>query len=461
MPRVQELAQTGARLTRYYATVPLCSPSRATLLTGQYAQNSGVRRNSPPYGGFEAFLATGEPNRTVAVALQAVGYRTGLIGKYINGYPNTASPTYVPPGWNYWFALPQGDNNIHLKYDYDVNDNGAIRHYGTAAQDYSTDVFAAKARQFITETPVALPFALFLWFNSPHTPEQPAPRDASAFASASIPRTVSFPETDVSDKPRHLRVGPRPASDIAGFDRRYRSRLRMLQSIDDAVEGVRTLLAQRGQLGNTFIVVSSDNGWHHGEHNYNPWKGMAYEEDIRVPMIIAGPGVPAGRQIARLIGNADIAPTFAQWAGAVLSWTVDGRSFADLLSSANPSAVSWRKRVPLYRLPENRGPATTWPTYVRQSGVTAGYKCMSHVPAWPQPWDRANNLPEFRGMHTDRDTYVEHITGDFELYDNSADPYQVRNQVCAATAATLSSYHGFVVDLSTCRGATCRALEDR
>jgi N-acetylglucosamine-6-sulfatase len=359
MPHLQELARAGARLTRYYANVPLCAPARATLPTGQYAQNSDVRRNEPPFGGFETFFATGGPNRSIAPALQAAGYRTGFVGKYINGYPNTASATYIPPGWNYWFAPPQGDGNIHLKYDYDINDNGTIRHYGTAASDYSTDIFAAKARQFITDTPVTGPFALFLWLNSPHTPEQPAPRDGNAFASATIPRTVSFPETDVSDKPRHLRVGSRSASVMAEFDRRYRLRLQMLQSIDDAVEGVRHLLAERGQLSNTFIVFSSDNGWHHGEHNYDPQKGMAFEEDIRIPMIITGPGIPAGRQIARLIGNADVTPTFADWAGATLSWTVDGRSFADLLFAANPSAVSWRKRLPLYRLPKNRGPATT------------------------------------------------------------------------------------------------------
>ncbi|HEX6014259.1 MAG TPA: sulfatase, partial [Geminicoccaceae bacterium] len=435
MPRLQELAQSGTRFSKFYVTTPICVPSRATILTGKYAQNTNVRRNTPPFGGYQTFFQDGLEGRTIAVALQQAGYRTGFVGKYFNGYPAPAAPNHVPPGWDYWVSAPQGDNNIHLKTNYFLNENGAIVSYGNRPEDYVVDVYARKALEFVNSSAdQGRPFALFLWLPPPHTPERPAPRHADAAVAPELPRTPAYPETSVADKPRHMRLQPKSTTVLQQQDRRYRLRQQMVLSVDDALGSLRALLGQRGLLENTYVVFSSDNGWHHGEHNLPPYKGTGYEEDIRVPLVVAGPGVPAGREITRMVGNADLAPTFAAWTGAPLAPDADGRSLVGLLTSPSPDLFPWRGLLPIARLGDGVDPATTWPLYTPRPGVTVGYRCLSQVPRWPIPSDHTNRLPEWRGVRTDRYTYVQHVSGDRELYDSVTEPYQANNQICSAPA---------------------------
>lgn len=462
LPVVQRMAEHGTTFTRAYASSPLCSPSRATILTGRYPQNTGVLRNKPPHGGFESFHAGGHEPRTVAVALQRAGYRTGFVGKYFNQFPRTAGPGYIPPGWDYWVS-PKGGNHIHRFHGYELNENGTVVAYGHDPADYATDVYHRKARAFVEDAVERRrPFALFLWLTSPHTPEIPAPRHASRFPSATLPRTVALPEWYVGDKPPFLRFPPPGAAALRAADESYRQRLRMLASVDQGLGELRARLAELGQLWNTYFVFSSDNGWHHAYHNLVPWKGTAYEEDIRVPLVVTGPGVPAGRRIDRLVSNADLAPTFAAWTGAEPPPEADGRSLVPLLAAADPATVPWRKRLPFYRLTETvEGPAGSWPRYPRRAGATRGYACLAHVPPWTEVGTDPVNLPEFRGVRTARHTYVEYATGDLELYDLSRHPRQEHNGVCTAPAALLAELHEAAAGLAACAGAACREIEDR
>lgn len=462
LPTVQAVAEQGTKFTRAYVSSPLCAPSRATILTGRYPQNTGVLRNKPPFGGFESFYASGLEAESIAVQLQRAGYRTGLVGKYINQFPNTAGPLFIPPGYDFWVS-PKGGNYMYSYFDYLLNENGRIVRYGRGPGSYVTDVYARKSREFIARAVAAgEPFALFLWPSAPHAPEIPAPRHTRLYAEARLPRTGTLPEWYVGDKPSFLRFAPRVFPELRDADAIYRKRLQMLAALDEGLASIRRQLAELGQLDDTYFVFSSDNGWHHGYHNLPPWKGTAYEEDVRVPLVVAGPGVPRGREVARLVVNADLAPTFADWAGASPPPGADGRSLAGLIQAPDPAAFPWRNRLPLYRLTETvAGPADRWPRYGRRAGATAGYGCLDQIPPWTEVGTDRVNLPEFRGVRSDRYTYVEYATGDLELYDRVQQPLQQHNSVCAAPEGLLDELRGYAAGLAACAGAACRELEDR
>lgn len=447
LPRIQQrLGAEGATFTRAYAQHGLCTPSRATILTGLYSQNTQVRRNAPPFGGFETYHARGLDKSSVNLHLQQAGYRTGLIGKFLNNYPKTAAFNYVPPGWDYWAVAP-----APKPYDYRLIENGKSVVFGATPADYDTDVYGARARTFIDGAATAgKPFALYLWFPSVHSPVVPAPRHAGLFAGRLAPRVPSFAEAAIGDKPPFLRFRAVTPDHVSVIDANYRERLRALQAVDEAVEKIYQLLRTRGLLGNTYIVLSSDNGFHLGEHRLRLTKGFAYEESVRLPLMVRGPGVPAGRKIAQLVGNADFAPTFAQWAGLTTPLNFDGRSFAPLLKAAAPASVPWRKALPLSRLPEAKTPATAWPSIVNASQRT-GYSCIATTGA---------TIPDMRGVRTVRHTFTHYATGDMELYDNVADPYQLENRVCSSAATVRDALRSRTAALATCRGAACRRLED-
>lgn len=448
MPRVQQrLGAEGTTFDRAYTQYALCVPSRATMLTGRYAQNTGVRRNLPEAGGFEAFIQNGNHQRSVNLWLQAAGYRTGIIGKFMNGYPNGLGGNQVLPGWDQWAVSPYAN-----PYNYKVNENGRWVRYGSAPADYDTDVYRAKALAFIDDaTRRRQPFALFLSFGQIHSPVAGAPRHRNLFRGAIVPRTPAFNEADMTDKPAFLRPALRSPEAIRSIDGVYAERLRSAQAIDEAVEALYAALQRSGQLQNTYIVFTSDNGFHMGEHRFAFTKGFAFEHSIRIPLLVRGPGIPARRTISRLIGNADLAPTFAAWAGVTPPVEIDGRSFAGLLTAANPANLTWRRALPLSKLPEAPVPVSSVFKDQLDPSVRSGYGCIRNG---------ASRMPEMRGVRTERYTFAHWASGDLELYDRVQDPHQIANAVCAAEPGLRSGLRDLAAALSTCRGATCRRLED-
>jgi N-acetylglucosamine-6-sulfatase len=351
MPNTQRLlADQGLKFTEAYVTRSLCCPSRATILRGQYAHNHKVWTNVNPSGGFWNFYDHDLDNSTIATWLDdpdnfddGVDYDTVLIGKYLNRYGldrngNYDPTTYVPPGWDEWYAW-EGD--YYSDDTYDINEwkssdgqpQGHIVTY-QRAQIHDTDLHAQVAEDFIRRTAGdETPFFMYLAPNAPHAPAYYAPRHSSMFSNERLPRPSSFNEADVSDKPRWVQdkplLSPAQISDMTRF---YRNRLRALQSVDEMVRQlVDTLSTEKDPLtgqpliDNTYIVFTSDNGIYLGEHRLQN-KAAAYNAAPSVPLVIRGPGVPQGKTRSKIALNNDLAPTFASWAGVRPPGFVEGRS---------------------------------------------------------------------------------------------------------------------------------------
>jgi arylsulfatase A-like enzyme len=450
MPTVHRLlAEHGATFEKYFVSVSLCCPSRATTLRGQYAHNTGVETNGGINGGFATAYRTGIESSTVATWLQRAGYRTALIGKYLNGYPNTANVRYIPPGWDEWDSSVEG--NPYSEYDYTLNENGNLVHYRDRPQDYGTTVYLRKAEDFMTRAARDdQPFFTYLAVYAPHGPATPAPEDVNAFPGAVAPRPPSYNETDVSDKPAWVRAKPLLTPEQqAKIDVHYRKRIESLQAVDRGIGHLIATLKRTGQLSNTYVVFASDNGFHLGNHRLLQGKQTAYEEDVHVPLIVRGPGVPEDVRRDQLTGNVDLAPTFAALAGAPTPGFVDGRSLAPMLHAKPPE---WPRRDYLLehftqkgKEPPGRGPQEP------PDDDTDAHSAASEA--------RAEGLPELRGLRTDRYTYVELATGEQELYDHDHDPYELDNLASTASPELLTRLHDRLAVLEHCRAAACRTAD--
>jgi len=420
MPKTRALIEDqGTVFDNYFVTYSFCCPSRATMLTGQYSHNHRIQGNVLPTGGARKFRATGNDRSTIATWLKAAGYRTALIGKYMNDYE--AAEGYVPPGWDEWYAYSHG------YYDYVLNENGTPVRYGSTAADYSTDVLAGHATAAIRRAADGTaPFFVVVAPFAPHSPELPAPRHEHLFADAVYPRPPSFDEEDVSDKPSLVQERDRLAPwQLESIEKVYRGRLAMMQSVDELVEGVVMTLRETGELDNTYVIYTSDNGWHMGQHRLFVGKTTAYEEDIRVPFAIRGPGVPKGLRLDPFVLNNDLAPTFAALAGIEPPDFVDGRSFLPLLQDP---AQPWRQSFAIER---------------RQR------ETMEIVGA-----------ASFQAVRTADWTYVEYFNGERELYDLRSDPEQMVNVVTTAEPLLLDQLSRRLAELANCAAQNCRDVED-
>lgn len=374
MPNVQaELAGHGAVFTNAFVVNPVCCPSRASLLTGAYSHTHGVYANQGKYGGFKVF----RDSSTIATALQAAGYETGFFGKYLNGY----SGTYVPPGWSRWAAFSTTFSS-HLYYDVTLNEDGTLVPYSGPAS-YSTDLLAGKASDFVRDAEG--PVFVVLSPAAPHAPALPAPRHEGAFAGMEPWRPPSYNEADMSDKPAFARARPLwDAERMAREDAFHEDQLESLLAVDDAVGELVAALEDTGRIGNTLFVYTSDNGLSWGENRWHS-KYVADESSIRVPLVVRYDPLLAGpREEDRFALNIDLAPTFADLAGA--PFQADGRSLVPLLTDTAPP---WQSVF----LVEHMGPFA--PPYCAL---------------------RRSNLK-----------YVQYSTGEEELYDLAADPYELEN----------------------------------
>src|SRR5687767_1708189 len=295
MPKTRSVLKAkGMSFSNAFVSNALCCPTRATIMRGQYSHNTGVWTNKGSNGGVQAYRNEGHEKDNMATRLDAAGYRTGLFGKYLNEYSGTKDK---PRGWDRWFAHTGG---AHY-YDYKINDDGRIIHYGSTSADYETDVIADHAKTFIGASAKAgEPFFAYVAPRAPHSPATPATRDKHAYDGLKARRPPSFNEKKVSDKPPWIRKLPR-LSDAkkAKIDNRAEKRAETLQALDDLVAGIVGRLADRGVLSKTYIFFTSDNGWHAGEHRIPQEKWRPYEEDVRVPLLVRGPGVKARHHAQR------------------------------------------------------------------------------------------------------------------------------------------------------------------
>lgn len=414
IPRTKALVGgEGAIFENAFVNYAMCCPSRATLLTGNYPHNHGVLDNTPleePPGGAPAFV----PNEDKALPtwLDRAGYETALMGKYFNGY----SGEHVPPGWDRWLAgTPQG---------FATEDGTMVN----AFPQHKVDFLAQHAEEFIRSSQTTPdPFLLYLAPSAPHPPAIPPERYAEDFSALQLDRfDPAFNEADVSDKPAFISGKRRlTQKQLDAMDNLYRNRARSMQGIDDMTERVVNVLKETGQLENTYIVYFSDNGFHMGEHRLRPRKSTAYEEDIRVPLMIRGPGIAPGQRSAALVLNNDLAPTFAEWAGVNenLPYTPDGRSLAPLLDQ-DPSNDAWRERF----LVEKWGRT-----------VTPGY---------------------YRAVRTDSNIMILHADDTDEFYDLSIDPMELDNRYSEMDPTLRDSLDQHLSALVACSGESCKSAEN-
>ncbi|MBA4115761.1 MAG: sulfatase [Rubrobacter sp.] len=412
------LREEGVSFGNAFVSYPLCCPSRATVLTGLYAHNHEVWGNLPPNGGFEKFREEGSEESTIAVRLQEGGYRTALFGKYLNHYPG-GDLTYVPPGWDEWHASVSPSTSY---YDYELNENGTVVSYGQERGDYLTDVLSGKAADFVRQAASdagGRPFFAYLAPPAPHLPATPARRHRGTFAEEMAPRPPSFDEEDISDKPPWMRKLSRISDKtIAGIEDRHRKRMNSMLAVEEMVASLVGELEAAGILDETYIFFTSDNGWQGGEHRIPLEKSWPYEESAHVPLFVRGPGVSPGAEVEQLVSNTDFAPTFAELAD--VEFAGDGRSLAPLLRGEDPA---WRSAV-LLEASGEAGP------------------------------------PGFEAVRTRRHKYVEYVTGDRELYDLEADPYEMESLHDSADPALAESLKASLEALASCSGQSCREAED-
>lgn len=455
MPRTRRLiGDAGVTFDQYRVSFPLCCPARATILTGQYSHNSGVLGNNPPLGGYGALVRRGE-RKTIPYALshrQRQSYRTAHIGKYLNGY---GKPRYrgVPPGWTDWY----GTTEAYRMWGYQLNENGVLKTYGQRRVEdprfYQTDVFRRKAVRFVRGQAAAgsAPFFLSLSFVAPHSEtglEHPipgrnprsAPRHRGALADKPLPRPPSFDEDDMSDKPAWLNWRhPLGASGIEKATARYRARQESLLAVDEAVEGVVRALRETGQLQRTYVIFTSDNGFFSGEHRVPGGKLLAYEPATHVPMMIRGPGIPAGAVSDLPAGDVDLGATILDMTGTRSRWPLDGRSLLDHLRPAETASLAARPML------QEIGPSAGG-SDLDQDGGNVGLRLSG--PRVPQYW----------GVLASGIRYVRYEDGSEELYDLRRDPDELRSRHAdPAYAATKRALAVELARLRHCRGPSCRA----
>jgi N-acetylglucosamine-6-sulfatase len=422
MPEVRRMMSEGLTFSRYFVSNSLCCPSRTSILTGKFPHNTGVIANQGRDGGFEAFNRNGNNRQTFAVALENRGYVTALLGKYLNGYHPRRDD--APIGWSHWAVAGDGYDN----FDYTLNHDGAMDEHGHRPQDYLTDVIGRIGRNIIVDAgrrPFMIEFATF----APHGPFTPAPRDENAFPGARVPRTPAFGARPGPDAPPWLRdvpvLGP---SAIREIDEKYRLRLQSVVSIDRLIKDVRDTLSARGLADETYVVFTSDNGFHLGEYSLRSGKKTAFDVDINVPLVIVGPGVPRGRVVDEIVQNVDLCPTFRDLAGAPDAREINGRSLVPFLRGQSPG--DWRNAALIEHHREDRNPND------------------------PDDQDRFDgDPPDYAAMRLKHALYVEYKGGAIEYYDLRRDKHQLHNRGRALSPARRRALHDALEALRTCNTA--------
>jgi N-acetylglucosamine-6-sulfatase len=430
LPNVRRLiGSEGVTFDNNFDSFSLCCPSRATLLTGQYSHNNGVRGNKLPEGGYYKL----DSSNTLAVWLQNAGYFTAHVGKYLNGY-GTRDPHEIPPGWSEWHGSV--DPSTYRYYGYTLNENGTLHTYCAVPQAacYQTDVYRDKANGIIRERAGKGPFFMWVAFLANHSggPREaddpagmntpvPAPRYKDRLKGTPLPQPPSFNEADVSDKPGVIRTRPliRPRQ-IAAIQENWQQRRETLLAVDDAVASIVDTLRSSGQLDNTLILFTSDNGFFHGEHRVRQGKVLLYEPSIRVPLLMRWTGnhaLPRGVHRKQLTVNVDYAETILKAVG----------------EAARPERIE--DGVSLLQL---------W----RDGGKELGRDLLIDNTPGPGHFDaiRSRNF-----------LYAEYANGERELYDLRRDPDELQSQYAnPAFNALKSLLAARLHKLVTCAGGSCR-----
>ncbi|HEX5929686.1 MAG TPA: sulfatase [Solirubrobacterales bacterium] len=483
------IAAKGITFNRFYDSYPLCCPSRVTTLTGRYAHNHNVRGNVPPNGGSTGFGFRQANNNNIATWLQGAGYRTVHIGKFLNGYGDEPydAGNYVPPGWSSWHSVLKADTH-HYFYGYSLNDNGTIdgpfgdsgswetREYGERDDFgcpaaplngkpclYLTDVMTRIAWEELLGTAPGQPFYMQVDYTAPHgdfrrpAGPEPATRHYDSFAGAPYPhdRSQGFNEGNVNDKPRFIReAGYLSPTETHTYRVYYQKALESLRAVDEGVQQIINTLGAMGQLRNTYVIFTSDNGFFYGEHRLTGGKFLAYEPATHLPFLMRGPGIKPGTATGELAGNIDIAPTILELAGATATKSIDGRSLVPYMvdpalrtrrpllfeSFVETADVEQQGGVPL---------GTSRPNTRARASSEAG----ASIVAPPK---------DYVGIRLGPWKYIEWPSGEKELYDITKDPYELNNKARDTNFYPIRGYlHRELTRLIECVGKKCQTPAEK
>jgi arylsulfatase A-like enzyme len=429
MPHVLRMQHEGLSFANYFVTDSLCCPSRSSIFTGSFPHNTGIFKNQGEDGGYLAFVGFGLEQSTFATTLWSAGYRTAMMGKYLNGYQPDRHA--AASGWTAWDVAGNG----YPEFRYALNQDGMLVSYGFKPTDYLTDVLSGLATQFIQQSR-GQPFVIEVATFAPHAPYTPAPRDSNAFPGLTVPHTPAYDAAPDTAGPRWLSRQPAlTAADKARIDEAFRKRAQSVLAVDAMIGVLQTAVAAIGQEKNTYFVFSSDNGYHMGDYRLMPGKMTAFDTDIQVPLVVTGPGVPPGRKVDEIVENVDLYSTFLELSGVPSPSKVDGHSLVSLLRGQ--TLADWRTAI----LVEHHGPR--------------------HEPEDPDaPAVRSGNPPSYEAMRTHTALYVEYADGDREYHDLVADPYELHNTFTALTDEQKSALHSALTAMRTCRGSeSCWAAQ--
>jgi len=473
MPNVQKLiGKEGVTFSNGFAGYPLCCPARASVLTGLYPHNHGVWSHEQPWG-----FSSLQDEDTAPVWLRRAGYHTTYLGKYLNGYGSTPEPgkdsgtstQYVPPGWDLWHGSIDGglkpsdpDNGGTYRYfDTTLSDNGSG--YVALAPDYQTTAYTRLTReQLARNAEDGRPFFSYVSFTAPHhgiphepddpedltTPARPGPIRGAYDELITKAPGADWKDPDRSDKPKAMR-DPVPSEDMKEqMLELTRQRAEAIYLVDESVKKIINALRENGQLDNTLVVFTSDNGYFLGEQGRPQGKVLPYEPSLRVPVVMRGPGIPKGEIRTDPFLSIDYAPTFADLADARANPKVDGRSLVDVARLGDDSTGPTWSRVVL---------TETGPTRAAQEALAAKQPVGAH--------QTHMMLGKVTGIRTGRYLYTEwqpepgakHPGILVELYDVLADPEQYVNlAVDGQHDALLREFHEVLGKARRCVAAECR-----
>lgn len=460
---LRQIVRKGTEFRNYYASSPVCSPSRASLLSGQYPWNNGVEGNVGPDGGWTGWQRHAIYRQNLATNLQRSGYTTAHIGKFTNGYYDAANgrvESRVPPGWSNWITTSYVRGTQF--YGYRLNVNGLVTgtignpFYGQDGPGidpvscalrqptnfwpngnckYGGDVFTAAAVRQIRRSQNR-PFFIQLDYQAPHGDvagprgPQPATRNLRIASETRLPRPPNFNEADFSDKPALIRghalrtMGPNQVGRLAAAYRRY---LEGVRSVDDGIGAILRTLRVTGQLPNTYVFLLSDHGLFLGEHRFDWGKFLPYEASSSPFMAVRGPGVTRGAISREVTGNVDVAATIMRLAGVSPDYEVDGRSLK-----------------PFWEFPGQRTNRAM--PIVINSGFVGGASASAHSPPL-----------RYRGYRVGPYKYIRYARGGEELYDLSLDPHELRNRADAPRYANLRRWmRNHLRQVTSCEGSACR-----
>ena len=492
MPATLDLiAKKGITFNRYYVSYPLCCPSRVSLLTGRYAHNHNVRGNVSPNGGYVGFSFRGAMTHNLATWLQADGYHTIHIGKFLNGYGEEPwdNGTTVPPGWESWYTILDSDRT-HYYYGYSMDINGQVagpfgdpgswesREYGIRDDIgcpfapanglpcyHVTDQLTNLATSEIRATPAERPFYLQLDYTGPHgdfrrpAGPEPTPRHYDWFRGASMPHDEEegLDEGNVSDKPRFIRE----ADHLSPSERHtylvyWQKQLEALRDIDDGVRQVVSTLSQMGRLNNTYIIFTSDNGFFFGEHRLLGGKFLAYEPATHLPLLIRGPGIKPNTSTGELAANIDIAPTVLELAGAKADKSIDGHSLVPFMRDAD---LRTRRPILFESFVETNDVEAQGALSIPGDQSGASHASASASADLNRDTAHASLLAppkDYSGIRLGPYKYIAWPDGEKELYDINRDPYELNSIVNVPNFFPIRNFlHREMLRLTECSGRSC------